>query len=116
MFQDRRVEQGNSLLWNPNEARLDHADQVTYCVSKLVLFPSYVSKWTIIVFILTHSEWLYLVQEIVVNDHILDSNRVVELLVWFAVSTKLDFDFFSIWFFCSFSTLDHYFDSFYGFL
>ena len=58
MFQDRRVEQGNSLLWNPNEARLDHADQVTYCVSKLVLFPSYVSKWTVLLF-------LYL---LIVND------------------------------------------------
>ena len=40
------------------------------------------------------TEWLYLVQEIVVNDHILDNNRLVELLVWFAVSTLLDFDFF----------------------
>lgn len=45
------------------------------------------------------TEWLYLAQEIVVNDHILDNNRLVELLVWFAVSTLLDFDFFSIWFF-----------------
>ena len=45
------------------------------------------------------TEWLYPGQEIVVNDHILDSNRVVELLVWFAVSTKLDFDFFQFDFF-----------------